>query len=299
MEKYIKHYQDIDNGESIAYVKEGSGKSKLLLIHGNYCSSLHWSELIARLKNDFTIYAVDLRGFGDSSYNHEFNSLADLADDVALFCEKQNLTNITVAGWSLGGGVVMALAARHPKIVKKMILIDSMSYRGYPMFVTGLHGQPVVGSVFTSKNLMANDPVQVKPLIRAIRGRNFPATNIFMNMLIYTGKRSPTYTESLYYISESFKQRCVVDALWSMANFNMSDLPTLYSAGDGSAKQVKCPIISFWGVKDKMVPYSMATENCVGFPQLEFVVVHDSGHAPILDNPDYMAVEIKKWIIGE
>lgn len=299
MEKYVKNYQNLDNGESLAYIQQGEGKEKVLLIHGNYCSSLHWALIIEKLKKDFTIYALDLRGFGDSTYNHTFDSIEDLADDVGNFCQKLKLKNLTVIGWSLGGGVALSLAARFPKIVRQLILVDSMSYRGYPMFVTGLHGRPVVGSVFTSKQSMASDPVQVKPILRAIDGHNYPGANIFWNMLIFTGKNSPSYLDSHTYMGETFKQRCAVDALWALATFNMSDTPNFYSHGNGSAKLVTCPIVSYWGEKDRIVPYTMAQENCAGFPQLEFVVIKDSGHAPLLDNVDYMVAEIRKRVIGE
>ena len=294
MEKYLKHYQEIDNGETLAYIHEGDKKNVLLMLHGNYCSSVHWTPLIERLREDYTIYALDMRGFGDSTYKSEFDTIEELADDVSSFCDRLDLKRVSVIGWSMGGGVALALAARNPKLVKQLILIDSMSYRGYPMFVSGFRGQPNPGSIFTSKNQMAKDPFQVRPIIQAIRSRTYLMANVFWNMLVFTGYSSPKYYESRYYHIETFKQRCIISALWSMANFNMSDLPTFYSMGNGSAHQVKCPIVSYWGENDRIIPFEMANENCVGFPQLEFVSIKDAGHAPIFDHPDYLADEIKK-----
>ena len=71
--------------EVIAYrIREG-GTIPVLMLHGNMSSSIHWDLLMEKLPPKYTLYAPDIRGFGHSSYNHSFNSLSELADDIIEF----------------------------------------------------------------------------------------------------------------------------------------------------------------------------------------------------------------------
>ncbi len=53
---------------------------------------------------------------------------------IYLFMEKLDINKADVLGRSLGGGVVMEFAAKYPEKLDKLILLDSASYKGYPVF---------------------------------------------------------------------------------------------------------------------------------------------------------------------
>ena len=76
--------------EQLAYLDEGQG-DVVLMIHGNMSSSVHYEPLITRIKDKYRCIAVDLRGFGDSSYNERFDTLEELADDVYMFTEAMGI----------------------------------------------------------------------------------------------------------------------------------------------------------------------------------------------------------------
>ena len=67
--------------ETLAYLDQGEGEV-VLMVHGNMSSSVHYEPLISRLQGKYRCVAVDLRGFGDSSYNERFDTLEELADDA-------------------------------------------------------------------------------------------------------------------------------------------------------------------------------------------------------------------------
>ena len=90
-----KKYIDIGK-EVLAYLDEGQG-DVVLMIHGNMSSSVHYEPLITRIKDRYRCVAVDLRGFGDSTYNHRFDTLEELADDVALFLEALQIPAVYLA----------------------------------------------------------------------------------------------------------------------------------------------------------------------------------------------------------
>ena len=75
----------LSNGETIAYRECGHGDKTIILVHGNMSSSVHFQTTMEALENDFKVYAVDMRGFGDSSYNSELNSLHDFSIDIQLW----------------------------------------------------------------------------------------------------------------------------------------------------------------------------------------------------------------------
>ena len=119
--------------ESLAYIDCGQGEV-VLMLHGNMSSSVHYEPLIERIKDKYRCIAVDLRGFGDSTYNNRFDTLEELADDVNLFTEALGIDSYYLVGWSNGGGVGLKLCAKYPEKVKKFFDIEGASHMGYPIF---------------------------------------------------------------------------------------------------------------------------------------------------------------------
>ncbi|WP_242698490.1 alpha/beta fold hydrolase [Bacillus sp. SD088] len=120
------------NGENLFYVKKDGGEHVLLLIHGNMASSTQWDLLLEEIDPVFTVYAVDLRGYGQSTYHQPINSIKDFSDDIKQFVDQLDLKKVYLIGWSNGGGVAMQFAADYPEHVNKIVLLSSMSTRGYP-----------------------------------------------------------------------------------------------------------------------------------------------------------------------
>ena len=122
---YAVQKQPLKNGEIMAYREENTSSNApvLLLIHGNQSSSLYYEHLMQDLKNEAHIYAIDMMGFGESSYNRQHTIMKDWADDVALFMEEKNISSAIVLGWSAGGGTALELAACYPEKVSHLILM--------------------------------------------------------------------------------------------------------------------------------------------------------------------------------
>ncbi|CAM5232656.1 Alpha/beta hydrolase OS=Lysinibacillus sphaericus OX=1421 GN=LS41612_12570 PE=4 SV=1 [Lysinibacillus sphaericus] len=90
----------LKNGETMAYRKRDGGNQTLLCIHGNMTSSKHWDVLLVSLDTNYTIYAIDLRGFGGSSYHQPIHAIQDFSDDVKLFVDAIDLDHFDMIGWS-------------------------------------------------------------------------------------------------------------------------------------------------------------------------------------------------------
>lgn len=289
-----KKFVQLRNGETYAYIEKGTGKT-LILIHGNLSSSLYYLPLIERLPDDIRVIALDLRGFGDSSYLERFDSLANLATDVQLFMSELKIDKASIAGWSLGGGVAMEFASRYPKSTEKLILINSTTHKGYPIFKKDKNNAPIFTEGYKTKDDMALDPLQVKPVLDAIATENAFFMSYIYDLTIYTHQK-PSPEANQMYIKETLKQRCLVDADFALANLNMSDTPNLYSKGDGSIKQIKAETLMFWGNLDKTVPEYMVLDNLNAIPGSKYVKLEPCGHSPLVDQPDRLTQEILNFI---
>lgn len=154
---------ELSNGEKLGYRMREGGERLLVLIHGNMTSSVHWDVVLERIDGRFRVYAVDLRGFGLSTYRRPVESLRDFAADVKEWIDALGLERYSVMGWSMGGGVAMHLAADRPEQVEKLVLLASVSTRGYPFYGTDEKGQPTGGGC---------RPGRRSPAIRAKRSRS-------------------------------------------------------------------------------------------------------------------------------
>ncbi len=286
----------LKNGEVISYVEQGKGDKTLILIHGNFSSSLHYTPLLERLPDDIHVLAPDMRGYGDSSYYNRIKSLYDFAEDIFMFASKLKVKEADVVGWSLGGGVALELAANHPEFVSKLVLINSTTHRGYPVFKKDKDGKMLIGQAYESPEELAKDPVQVVPLLQAQKTNNFAVMSFVFDQTIYTVNK-PNEKDNILWINESLKQKNLADADWALASFNMSDQHNFYHEGNQNIVKIKCPVLHTWGKKDIVVPEYMVLDNVKALEkQSKFIVYENCGHSPLVDVPNQLTKDIIDFI---
>lgn len=109
------------NSQILYYEKHGDGKTPFLLVHGNGESHDIFDELIPKLAEDYTVYAIDSRGHGMSATPKELH-YEDMAADMAAFIDALSLKSPLFYGFSDGGIVGLLLAIRYPgKLAALMI----------------------------------------------------------------------------------------------------------------------------------------------------------------------------------
>jgi len=93
-----------------------AGGPAVVLVHGNVSSSLFWQDVMLALPADLPVYAIDLRGFGDSETApvDATRGVRDFSDDVAAAIDALGLGAVHLVGWSMGGGVALQYALDHP-----------------------------------------------------------------------------------------------------------------------------------------------------------------------------------------
>ncbi len=285
----------LDNEETLAYLHyPNEGKPTLLLLHGNMSSSVHYKPLIEQLKEDFTLLVPDMRGFGDSSYHKPIESLEDFADDCARFLTHFEHSPVVVIGWSTGGGVALKFAAKYPQLTKSIVLIESASYRGYPIYEKTQDLKPTK-QLYTSKEAMAQDPLQVAPVAKALKENNFEFIKQVWLQTIYNVK-APQKDDLELYIHETLKQRNLIDVDWALMTFNMSDTQNGVAPGDGSIHDLEVRVLATWGQKDLVIPKPMFEENIAALKDVTPYVFEQGSHSPITDEPEALARLITTFI---
>ncbi|MFD2035064.1 alpha/beta fold hydrolase [Belliella marina] len=93
----------------IRYTKQGTGKP-IIFLHG-FCETKEmWKTFSDQLANNFTIYCLDLPGFGESGLASKQISLEEVAVIIHDWMEEQKIQQPTIIGHSLGGYVALAMA---------------------------------------------------------------------------------------------------------------------------------------------------------------------------------------------
>lgn len=121
----VRHKTAAVNGTRLHYVTAGDHGTPVLLVHGFPETWWAFHKLIPLLATRHRVYAVDLRGFGDSDVADEDYSGAVAAEDLHALIEHLSVGPMHVVGQDVSGGVVFRLAATHPEGVSSLTAIES------------------------------------------------------------------------------------------------------------------------------------------------------------------------------
>ncbi|MDM5155488.1 alpha/beta hydrolase [Bacillus sp. DX1.1] len=289
-------FVSLSNGETIAYQEVGEQNTEIIvLIHGNMTSSQHWDLVIERLEKKYHIYALDLRGFGQSTYHKSIDSLQEFAGDVKLVVDALQLKKFSLMGWSMGGGVAMEFTASYPALVEKLILVESVGMKGYPIFKKDINGQPILSTLLKTKEEIAQDPVQIAPVLDAIRNMNKLYYRTVWNLLIYTHNK-PDNERYEKYLDDMLTQRNFVDVNYALVTFNISDEHNGIVSGNGDIHRIQVPTLVLQGDRDYVVPQVVGEELAKNLPNAKLVILDDCGHSPFIDCLDVFTEHVLAWL---
>src|SRR2546422_6644042 len=117
------HYADV-NGIKLYYEIHGTGQP-LILLHGGLGAISMFGPNLPALAEGRKVIAVDLQGHGRTADIDRPLSPELMADDIAALIKHLKLERPDLMGFSLGGGVALLMAIRHPELVGRLVIVST------------------------------------------------------------------------------------------------------------------------------------------------------------------------------
>jgi pimeloyl-ACP methyl ester carboxylesterase len=142
------------NGVDMYYEVHGTGRP-LVLIHGAMSAiGTSFGEILPSFAESRQVIAVELQGHGHTADADRPLRYELLADDTAALLRHLGIESADIFGWSLGAGVGLQAAIRHPEVVRKLVLA-SVTYNS-----GGLHPGILAGIEQLTPEALAGSPFQ-------------------------------------------------------------------------------------------------------------------------------------------
>ncbi|HEU5441889.1 MAG TPA: alpha/beta hydrolase [Ktedonobacterales bacterium] len=134
------------NGLDIYYEIHGSGEP-LIVLPGGFMTVQATGAIVPQLAASRRVIGVELQGHGHTADIERALRFESMADDIADLIEHLGLERADILGYSLGGGVALQTAIRHPEVVRKLALISTPFKRDgwYPEVLAGMAAISVEG----------------------------------------------------------------------------------------------------------------------------------------------------------
>lgn len=112
------------NGFKMYYEIHGTGEP-VVLLHGAFMAiSGDWADWVNELAKTRKVIAIEMQGHGRTADIKRDITYENLSDDVAGLLDYLKIERADIVGYSLGGGVAMQTAIRHPEKVRKVVSIS-------------------------------------------------------------------------------------------------------------------------------------------------------------------------------
>jgi len=116
-------YADV-NGIKLYYEIHGAGKP-LVLLHGGLGAGSMFGPVLPALAAKHRVILVDLQGHGRTADIDRPLDIRFMADDIAALIRHLDLGPTDIMGYSLGGGVALQTAIRHPGVVDRLVVASA------------------------------------------------------------------------------------------------------------------------------------------------------------------------------
>ncbi len=113
------------NGANVYYEDTGTGVESIVFSHGLLWNGRMFDKQVEYLKSRYRVITYDHRGQGQTEVTADGYDMDTLSEDAVALIEALDIAPCHFVGLSMGGFVGMRLAARHPELLKSLILLES------------------------------------------------------------------------------------------------------------------------------------------------------------------------------
>jgi len=236
----------------LRYLEAGDGPP-LVLVHGLGSSALQeWGRLIPPLARRYHVYAPDLPGFGRSERPKaaEYGIPMQVAV-VRAFMAEVGVARARLAGISMGGWIAARLAASHPELVERLVLVAPAGMR------------PTDAAAIPVEALLPRDLAGVRRLAATVRHEPPPIPDFLAHDILARKTRDE----------------------WIVRR-TLESMGEGHDWLDGTLGAITAPVLVVWGVQDRLIPVADADRIQAELKSARVERLDGCGHVPIADCPE-------------
>jgi pimeloyl-ACP methyl ester carboxylesterase len=268
----------------------GGRGSPVLFIHGLGSSGyLEWRFNLEAASDRHRVYAPDLPGFGRTEKPRARYGIPYFTRFIERYMEGRGLRSAAIVGASLGGRIALELALERPRMVRKLVLVNSLGLGRPNVHVSyGLVTIPRLGEALMS---VARDALNWAPpqVIRRLAARYAGASSDLKRTMddVYFENLRELYAAEGYHDAYLATVRSLVTpkALFS----GQHDLTKRLS-------ELKLPVQLIWGADDPLFPVAHAGRAHSLIANSKLAVIEGAGHTPQADRPEEFNRVLRKFL---
>jgi pimeloyl-ACP methyl ester carboxylesterase len=261
-------------GVLVRYNVMGGGPA-VVLVHGWLTSSRLWEQLAGRLAQRFTVYTLDLTGFGESDKPIAGYGVRNGSRLLYAFCAHFGLTRANVIGHDLGGAMAVKLAADHPDVVGRLVIVSTPADEDQIDVPTllWLATLPVVGPLFYALGRAARP-------VRRLWMRPFVADpdDLTEEVVDDAGRSTPAAVSKTLSIGRREISR------GRLAR---------------QARIIKIPLLVVAGEQDQIVDPQSVGVWAGGVDRAEISLIDECGHLPMIERTAEFNAQILAFLTGD
>jgi len=283
----------VDIGSLRVHHMHGGRGSPVVFIHGLGSSGyMEWRFTLEPTAERHRVYAPDLPGYGRTEKPRARYTIPYFARFVERYIEDRGLRSAVLVGASLGGRIALELALEQPRLVRKLVLVNTLGL-GRPQIrmaqmAYGLVTIPRVGEAvmrFTRDALGWASP----KMIRRVAGRYAGASSDLERSMddVYLGNLREMYAGDDFHNAYLSTVRSLINprALFG-GNHDVT----------ARLNEIKIPLQLIWGADDPLFPVAHAARAHALVAHSRLAVIEGAGHSPQAERPEEFNRVLLKFI---
>ncbi|MEJ7862908.1 MAG: alpha/beta hydrolase [Pyrinomonadaceae bacterium] len=254
----------------VSYIDEGAGEP-VILIHGIPTWSYLWHKLIPVLSKQNRVLAPDLAGFGYSDKGDNFDRAIDKqAELIDAWMNEIGVEAAHIVAHDIGGGVALRLAALFPNRVKKLCVMNGVSYDSWAIEAMIQLGHPSAYKIASASTTVAT----LKQMLK--QGFNETPDDEVLD-----GIFAP-------YSTEVGKLSLIRNATALNTNLTTEITHLL--------PQIEAETLILWGVDDKFQLLKYGERLADDIPNARLVKIENARHFVMIDQPEVVAKHVFSFL---
>ncbi|HTC89126.1 MAG TPA: alpha/beta hydrolase [Bryobacteraceae bacterium] len=281
----VSHYYYSDRLKLQFWDWGQDGLPPLLLVHGGLDHARNWDWVARSLREHFHVYAMDLRGHGNSAWAPgALYSVAEHVFDVSTLVDTLGAAPISLIGHSLGGILTLVYSGLYPDRVRKVIAIEGL-------------GLPAAHRIHKPA------PDRMRAWMESVRQTDKLEARSYPNLEAAVERMK----EANPHLSDEVARHLTLHGTnwnadgslsWKFDNYvrhlppyghDMNEQRAIYS-------EIACPALLVWG-HESWLPDPDTDERALAIPNRRVLKVADAGHWVHHDRLELFLEESKRFLL--